>query len=290
MIDFTSMLQIFLPLALALMMFVLGMNVTVEDFKSVQQQPKAFFLGVSLQLLLLPALAWCVILVANLFIEVPLLISIGLILLAACPGGATSNVISQLSGGNSALSLSMTAFVSLVLPFILPSLFIFQASLLGSQVDRFSIPILPTTAKLLLVTVIPVFLGMTTRYISSEFCDRYKNSAEAISSWLFVVIVCLLISNNFAKLIEVGALMAVLCLSLCVLATAMTFYISKKANLDRRETKTLQIEVGIQNAAMGIFIANDLLNWSELALISLCYGVLMNIPAFYFVLRYKKSN
>ena len=290
MIDFTSTLQIFLPLGLALMMFVLGMNVTLDDFKEVKRQPKAFILGLSLQLLLLPALAWCVILVANLFIDVPLIISVGLILLAACPGGATSNAISQLSGGNSALSVSMTAFVSLVIPFILPSLFILQVSLLGQQVDKFSIPILLTMSKLLLVTVFPILLGMTTRCFASDFCQRYKSGAEVISSWLFIVIVCLLITNNFSKLIEVGALMAVLCLSLCMLAISITFYISKKTNLDRREAKTLQIEVGIQNAAMGMFIANDLLNWSDLALISLCYGVLMNIPALYFVFDYKKLS
>ena len=284
------MVQLFLPLALALMMFVLGMNVKIDDFKKITKHPKALILGVTLQLVLLPILAWVVILIAGSFVEIPKLISVGIILLAACPGGATSNTISQLAGGSSALSVSMTVIVSLIVPFILPTLFVFQISLLGKEVNEFAIPIATTTLKLLAVTVVPVLLGSLVRRYVRALTQRHRRYAEICSSWLFIVVVCLIIVSNFAKLVNVGLLMAFLCLSLCLSAIIVTFFISNKAKLTIKEIKTLQIEVGIQNAAMGIFIASDLLKWSELALVPLCYGVLMNLPVIYFVWKRKSSH
>ena len=290
MVDFNLFIQALLPVALALMMCVLGLNVSVSDFRDVKQNPKAFFIGVSLQLLLLPVLAWVVILFANSFTHVPALLSIGLILLALCPGGATSNVISQLSGGNAALSISITAVNSLITPLILPLSFAFQVSWLQQDIKAFDIPLLSTTAKLLVISIVPVLLGMVVSKFAKTFTKKHKTAAEGFSTWLFLTVVCLLIINNLTRLVEVGVLMAIMCLSLCILAMLVTVFIANKANLDRHKIKTLQVEVGIQNAAMGIFVATELLNWSELALIPLCYGVLMNIPALYLIFSRKFSN
>ena len=290
MTDFNLFTQALLPVALALMMFVLGLNVRLSDFKKITLHPKAFLIGVSLQLVLLPVLAWGIITIANSVTHVPALVSMGLILLALCPGGATSNAISQLSGGNPALSVSMTFVVSLVVPFILPALFVLQVKWLGQQIHEFDVPLLQTTVKLFIISVIPVFLGMLVTKFARQITVRHKKAAKVFSTWLFVLVVCLLIANNVSELVDVGLLAAVLCLALCISAILVTFYITNKAKLNQFEIKTLQIEVGIQNAAMGIFVAVELLNWSELALIPLCYGILMNIPALFFIFSHKYSK
>ena len=128
--------QVILPLALALMMFSMGLSLSKRDFVRVFSYPKAIVIGVLLQLLLLPAIAWGIILSANAFAPLAQVTAIGLLILAACPGGASSNIISHLSGGNGALSISMTAVVSLLIPFLLPLSLALQLSWLDG--DRHS--------------------------------------------------------------------------------------------------------------------------------------------------------
>ncbi len=191
MTEFSFYIKLLLPAALALMMFTVGLNVSVDDFKKVKQHHKAFLIGVTLQTLLPPLIAWAVIIAANGFIRIPALISAGLILTAICPGGATSNSVSQLSGGNAALSVSMTAAVSLITPLLLPALFAFQLSWLGRRVNEFDVPLLPAAMKLLAISVIPVSLGMIFSNCARSFTERYKGRAETFSIRLFLIIVCL---------------------------------------------------------------------------------------------------
>ena len=125
--------QIVLPIALALMMFSMGLTLTKGDFRRIAQFPRPVFVGVLMQMLLLPVIAWGLILFCGLWVRITDTLAMGLLILAACPGGATSNIISHLSGGDGALSISMTAIVSLLVPIIVPISLVYQLSWLAEM-------------------------------------------------------------------------------------------------------------------------------------------------------------
>lgn len=276
--------QLFLPIALALMMFSMGLALTFSDFRRVRAFPRPAILGILMQLLLPPVIAWIMILLLSLWIEVPQMLAFGILILAACPGGATSNVISHLAGGDGALSISMTAVVSLLMPFIVPVSLAYQLSWLGGDPLGIQLPIVKTIMQLLLVTVAPVLLAMALRYYWPKTIIKIEPVFRRIMGLLFFMLVVLLLLVQWPQLKQLGdfilALCIVLSLSLCIVAMAMSYWIAKQQGFDARTGKTLAVEVGIQNAGTGIFIAAVLLQSPELALIPLTYGLVMNIPAF----------
>ena len=286
--------QLILPIALALMMFSMGLALTFSDFRRVQAFPRPAILGILMQLLLLPVIAWAMILLLALWIEVPQVLAFGILILAACPGGATSNVISYLAGGDSALSISMTAVVSLLMPFILPISLAYQLSWLGGDPLGIQLPIVKTIMQLLLVTVAPVLLAMALRYYWPKTIIKVEPVFRRVMGFLFFLLVVLLLLVQWPQLKQLGDFILVLCialsLSLCIVAMGISYWIAKQQGFDRRTGKTLAIEVGIQNAGTGIFIAAVLLQNSEMALIPLTYGLVMNIPALILIILNRRTS
>lgn len=272
--------QVLLPIMLALMMFSMGLSLTTKDFKRIANYPKAAFSGILMQLMLLPAIAWGLILLLGIWVSIPPLVTFGILILAACPGGATSNVISHLAGGEGALSISMTAIVSLLIPFIIPVSLAYQLSWLGGEAISLQLPIIKTIMQLLLVTVIPVIIAMVIRHRWSAAVIKVEPVFRKGSGLLFLILVLALMIAQWEKIQQLGWQVAGLCLALCLTAMLASYLIAKLLGFDGRTTKTLSIEVGIQNAGTGIFIAAVLMNQPELALIPLTYGLVMNIPAF----------
>lgn len=276
--------QLILPIALALMMFSMGLALTFSDFRRVRAFPRPAISGILMQLLLLPVIAWAMILIVGLWIEIPQMLAFGILILAACPGGATSNVISHLAGGDGALSISMTAVVSLLMPFIVPISLAYQLTWLGGDPLGIQLPIVKTIMQLLLVTVAPVLLAMALRYYWPKTVIKIEPVFRRVMGFLFFMLVVLLLLVQWPQLKQLGDFTLLLCivlsLSLCIVAMAMSYWLAKQQGFDRRTGKTLAIEVGIQNAGTGIFIAAVLLQNPELALIPLTYGLVMNIPAF----------
>ncbi|CCN37299.1 putative Bile acid:sodium symporter [Vibrio nigripulchritudo SO65] len=277
--------QVALPVCLALMMFAMGISLTVKDFTRVIKHPKAFGLGVGLQFLVLPLLAWLLIWLFGMFVSVPLIVASGLIILAACPGGATSNIISHLAGGNGALSISMTAIVSLLTPFILPVTLAFQLALLNDSQDTpLSLPVAKTLMQLIVVTVIPVVIAMTLRAKFPKWAQRNEKRISKASTILFLLMVLSLTAVNWNKLFDSGWLVAAMCLSLSVIAMLVSYWVSNQAKLEDSNQLTLMIETSVQNAGTGMFIALALLQSPPLATVPLMYGLLMNIPAITLIL------
>jgi len=283
--------QVMLPIMLALMMFAMGLSLSVLDFKRIAKYPKAVFSGILMQLLLLPAIAWGILLFLGLWMAIPPLVALGILILAACPGGATSNVISHLAGGEGALSISMTAFVSLLIPFIIPVSLAYQFSWLGGEAINVQLPIVKTIMQLLLVTVIPVIIAMAIRHRWSAAVIKVEPAFRKGSGLLFLILVLALMIAQWEKIQQLGWQVAGLCLALCLTAMLASYLIAKLLGFDGRTKKTLSIEVGIQNAGTGIFIAAVLMNQPELALIPLTYGLVMNIPAFVLIgLNYSQKK
>jgi BASS family bile acid:Na+ symporter len=278
--------QLLLPIVLALMMLVMGLSLTLNDFRRIARYPKAALLGIVLQLLLLRLIAWSLILTIKFFIplsaELSQLLFLGLLILAACPGGATSNVISYLAGGDVALSIAMTALVSLLVPFVIPVSLAYQFSWLGAGNDEIALhlPLAKTVMQLLLVTVLPVILGMIIRHFWTNTIIKWESLVGKIAGFIFGFLILVLIVVQWPKLQAVGIGVALLCLSLCLISMLMAYAISGLVGFDYKSKKTLAIEVGFQNAGTGMFIAAVLLNRPDLALVPLMYGLVMNLPAF----------
>ena len=272
--------QLILPITLALMMLTMGLALTLADFKRIWHEPKGVLLGIILQLVLLPAIAWGLIFFAGLFIPLSSTVIVGLIILAVCPGGATSNIISHLSGGDGALSISMTAVVSLMIPFIIPFSLSYQLHWLGQESIAVQLPILKTIFQLLLVTIVPVFIGMSLRQLWPAAIIKLEPWARKASGIIFFCLVLALLLVQWPQLSAMGVSIAVLCLGLCLSSMFLAYGAAVFNRFSVKVRKTLAIEVGIQNAGTGMFIASVLLARPELALVPLMYGLVMNIPAF----------
>ncbi len=287
-VDFVT--KIFLPVALALMMFSLGTSLNWKDFRRVIEYPGAILLGIILQLLMLPLLAWMIISLCGLFTPLSTFIAAGLIVLAACPGGATSNIIAHLCGGNSALSVSMTAVTSLLIPILLPFSLLLQFSWLDQQQAQITIPVMKTLMQLLVVTVIPVVIAMRLRVRFPIHIARIEPILKKASVWLFVLMVTLLAIVQWHGVVAMGGLVAGLCLLLCISAMVMGWGCARLCGMNKADQKTLAIEIGVQNAGTGIFVAASLLHDPQLALIPLTYGLVMNIPVFLLMLVVRKRS
>jgi BASS family bile acid:Na+ symporter len=280
--------QLLLPIVLALMMLAMGLTLTLNDFRRIARYPKAALLGIVLQLLLLPLIVWCLILITQFFIplssELSQLLFFGLLILAACPGGATSNVISYLAGGDVALSISMTALVSLLVPFVIPFSLAYQFSWLGDDVISLHLPFIKTVMQLLLVTAVPVILGMIVRHYWSSTIIKWEPAVGKVTGLIFICLILALIVVQWPKLQEMGAGVALFCLSLCIISMFITYVVTGVMGFSYKVKKTLAIEVGFQNAGTGMFIAAVLLDRPTLALVPLMYGLVMNLPAFMLII------
>ncbi|WP_019614036.1 bile acid:sodium symporter family protein [Psychromonas ossibalaenae] len=275
-----TMLTIALPLALAWVMYCVGLTLTVEDFKRVALYPHKVIAALAAQLIGLPLLAYLLI---HLF-ALPEPIAAGLWLLAIAPGGASSNAISHLSGGDSALSISITAVSSLIIPVSLPlmlPLIIHDTQLV--------MPVQTAILQLAAVTIAPLIIAMTMkRYITAFWFSAFSRFAasSALCALFFTVVVTLAANAHIFSQMFTVASTAVL--ALCLSGMLLGLTVAKLLGGDKRLMKTLSIEVGIQNAGTAIFVAVVQLQRPELALTPLLYGILMNIPAMLLIYRNKR--
>ncbi|WP_028866217.1 bile acid:sodium symporter family protein [Psychromonas aquimarina] len=277
-----TMLTIALPLALAWVMYCVGLTLTVNDFKRVALYPRKITAALAAQLIGLPLLAYLLI---QLF-SLPEPIAAGLWLLAIAPGDASSNAISHLSGGDSALSITITAVSSLIIPFSLP---LMLPLIIDSS--SFVMPVKTAVLQLAAVTIMPLGIAMTMRrYITASWFAGFRSFAESSALWaLFFTVVVTLAANSkiFNQLFTIASTAAVL---LCLSGMLLGLTVAKLLGGDKRLIKTLSIEVGIQNAGTAIFAAVVLLQKPELALTPLLYGILMNIPAMLLIYRNKRRT
>ncbi|MEH6531239.1 MAG: bile acid:sodium symporter [Photobacterium frigidiphilum] len=276
-----TMLTIALPLALAWMMYCVGLTLTLADFKRVATFPSKVLAGLTAQLIGLPLLAYALI---HLF-ALPEPIAAGLWLLALAPGGASSNAITHLSGGDTALSISMTAVSSLIIPISLP----LMLPLVLSD-TQLVMPVKMAILQLTAVTFVPVMIGMIMkRYIKAIWFISFTTftGRSSLLALFFTVTITLAANTKvFNQLFSVASITAVV---LCLGGMILGVIVAKALRGDKTLVKTLAIEVGIQNAGTAIFVAVVQLQRPELALTPLLYGVLMNIPALLIIHRNKRQ-
>lgn len=271
--------ELFLPLALGFIMFALGLTLVVDDFRRLLTRPRAVLVGLLGQILVVPALAWAIALAWGLSAEM----AVGLMILAACPGGASSGLLTHLARGDTALSITLTAITSVAAVATVP--FVVDLSLRQFMNSGASIefPLAAMVRGVFLLTTVPVVLGMGLRAWRPAFTARIERAAGRIATSLFVLIVVATFASQRQVLAEnLGSLgPAAALLNLLVIGAG--FALAAAARLDRRDRIAVATECGLQNAGLGIFIASALLHSPAMTVPSVVYALVMNLGAIAFV-------
>ncbi|MEZ4373027.1 MAG: bile acid:sodium symporter family protein [Polyangiaceae bacterium] len=260
-----------LPLALFVIMLGMGMSLVPADFGRVVKKPKAVAVGISLQMIVLPLLGLGVIKLFGLTGAM----AVGLFVLALSPGGTTSNMLSYLSKGDIALSITLTAVVSLVTPFSIPLLLAPALEHFMTAGQAIKLPIAKTIVTLLAITALPVGLGMFIRSRAPGFALRSETAVKWLSLLFLALVIAGIMRENWEKLPGFFAQAGLSSLTLNVSALILGFFVSKGMRLGRDQSVTIGIEVGIQNGTTALFITGEILKNAEMGIPPAIYSLIM---------------
>ncbi|MDA8844210.1 bile acid:sodium symporter family protein [Candidatus Pelagibacter bacterium] len=274
------------PIALALIMLALGLGLSLENFANVIKQPKDFLVGLICQLILLPIIAFILIKILNTSPE----LAIGVMIIAAAPGGVTSNVLTKFANGDVALSVSLTAIISLVSIITVPFIVFKSADLLNINYQSAEISMIGISMKMFLVVTFPVFIGMLIRKFATNFISSKEQLIQRISVFLFaLVFLAILIEekgNIIPYLAEAGLITLILNLTMMILG----FYIAKKFASGIAQRKCISLECGLQNGTLAIFVSTQIFDNSAYLVPTATYALIMFITSIIFVFIVKKSS
>ena len=273
------------PICLALIMLGLGLGLSVKDFTRVLTAPKDFFVGFFSQLVILPIVALAIAIILDL--STP--IAVGLMIIAAAPGGVTSNVLTKFANGDVALSISLTAVTSLVCIITIPIIVISSASILGVTIDK-EISVIGIALKMALVVTVPVIIGIIIRGFFENFILSKINLINKITGWLFVIVfIAIWIEekdNIFTYLVQAG--LAVLILNIAMMTLA--YFIAKKFVSGIAQQKCIALECGLQNGTLAVFVATLIFDDVAYIVPTGAYALLMYITGFIFIYILRKNN
>ncbi|MDN3448057.1 bile acid:sodium symporter family protein [Psychrobacter sp. APC 3281] len=277
-----------LPLALAYIMFTLGAGLKLSDFKVIAKYPKAFFVGLINQVVLVPLVALAVVLVT----APPPAIAFGIMLISFCPGGVTSNMLTYYAKGNVALSIALTGVVSILSVITLPILITLAFDhFMKDQAN--SISAIKIGLVMFLLTTLPVSLGMLARHRFTDFMVRRSSLLNGLASIFFVLIVFAAIASNWQLLQSQFTQIGLELIFIIAILFAISILISKVLKLSWFDTKTISIETSIQNSTTAITLAPIIMGVSTLPVIALpaaLYGVLMYVVALPVIFLIKNKN
>ena len=273
------------PFALALIMFGLGLGLTTTDFSRVIKNPKDFFVGFFSQLILLPIVALGLVFLLNL----PTTIAVGLMIVAAAPGGVTSNILTKFANGDVALSVTLTAATSLVCILSVPFVVINSANIIGVSISS-DISITKVALKMALVVTVPVLFGMIIRKMFSNFILSKINLIDKLSGILFVIVFTAIYieerNNILAYILQAG--LAVLILNIVMMTLA--FLIAKKFTSGISQQKCIAIEGGLQNGTVAVFVATLIFDDVAFIIPTAAYALIQYLTGFLFIALLRKSN
>ena len=281
------LISVVLPLGLAFIMFTLGVGLTPADFARVGQRPLAFFIGALNQSILLPLVTFLCVLAFGIRAEM----AVGFMILAACPSGVTSNVISKLAKGDVALSVSLTAVISLASVVTVPLILgLSMGYFMGDAAPE--IDITKTAVTMFALTVVPVTLGLGARAVAPAAMTRAEPKLSAVATILFAVIVLAALAANWALFVENIVVIGPALLVLLAALTTIGFVVPRLLGRSVTEAKTISVETGVQNSTLGIAVAAIIVGgeggFTAYALPSAVYGILMYLIILPVVLKYRR--
>ncbi len=277
--------SVLLPLALILVLFGMGMSLTISDFKRVIRSPLASAVGLGCQLVLLPLVAFALTWILGIRGET----AVGMMLLAACPGGPTSNLISHLSKGDGALSVTLTAVSSVVAVLTIPWIVgLSMTHFLGVGAE-IQLPFLKTLLQLFVVTILPIGLGMIIRAAKPTFANRMAKPANVISLVFLgvVILIAVLREKDLAGQFRVAGPGAV---TLNILTMVLGFFVAKLCRLPRPQQITISIEAGIQNGTLALAIALGILTNPNIAMPAVVYSLFMFVSGAFMIFRFGRAS
>lgn len=284
-----ALTQIALPIAIILIMVGVGLSLVPADFKRVFLQPKAFFLGFICQMILLPLFAFGIIALSGLEGE----LAIGLFILALCPGGATSNLYTYLAKGDVGLSVSLTSVIGFITPFSIPLFAAWAIGYYGSDGQQFELPIVKTWLTLMVVTVIPVTIGM---FLRSKWQTLAKRAERFVSWFSIAVLVLVIVSIGISqgdKWIEYTIAAGPAAISLNISTMLLGYFAGRFFLHQEAQSRAITLEVGLQNGTLTLLITQGILESSAMSVAPSVYSVFMFLSASvftYLVLKKDKNT
>jgi bile acid:Na+ symporter, BASS family len=268
--------DLMLPLSLGIIMLGMGLSLTPGDFKRVVLYPKAAAIGFINQILILPAVGFLLVLIFGLQ---SLYLAVGIMVLAACPGGPTSNLISHISKGDTALSITLTAISSLVAVITIPLIINFSLSYFLNQGEYIPLPVFDTIIKLTIITLLPVSIGMYIRAKAKVFAGKMEKPVKIVSGLLLFLIIFAAINTNkdifVSSFVDVGPI----ALTLNVLMLLIGYLSARLFKLNLAQSVSISVESGIQNGTLGIMIASTLLHNDVMAISPAIYSLIMFVTS-----------
>ena len=278
--------SVLLPLILAFIMFSLGLGLTVDDFRRIFTQPRALLVGVVCHFVILPLACFGLLSLWGL----TGVFAVGFMVLAACPTGSTSNLLTYLARGDVALALSFTAVASVATIFTLPLIVTWALGHYLGAARAVNVPVGLMMGQVALVLGVPVSLGMLARHRWSAWALRFEPRATRIATVLFVLIVVAAVAKNWALLGDNFTSLAPFAVVLNVGMLCVGFGVAWLARLSRSQSITLGIETAVQNAALALVIASTVLKDDAMAIPGALYGVLMYVGGLVFALTMRRLN
>lgn len=264
--------SVVLPVSLAVIMFGMGLSLVIGDFRRVFKYPKAAFIGLSNQLILLPLIGFALALIFNLSPAM----AVGLMIIAACPGGPTSNLITHISKGDIALSISLTAISSLITVFTIPIILSFSLAYFtydsGVQIE---LPIIETILQIMVITIIPVSIGMIIRHYNEKFADKMERPMRIASTVIFIAVLTGIILANRESLVSHIKNVGTVTLLLNIITMTIGYYSARFFSLNTKQSISITIESGIQNGTLAIVIATTILKQADMSIPPAVYSLLM---------------
>ena len=279
-------IDIFLPLALAFIMFALGLGLTGTDFLRVLKQPKDFLIGAISQIILLPIIAFILINIWSISPE----LTIGVMIIAAAPGGVTSNILTSFAKGDVALSISLTAIISLLSVITVPFIIITSLNLLDLNNVSQNISLTNMALSMFLIVTLPVILGMIIKKILSNFALNFEPIAKKISIFLFILVLIGAILAEKNNVITYFAQAGLITLVLNIVMMIVAFYVAQLLGSGIAQKKCIAIECGLQNGTLAIFLATTLFGGGVYLIPAATYSLIMFVTSLIFVFIIKKID
>ena len=274
------------PIALALIMLGLGTSLKIDDFLRVFRYPKDFFVGLFCQMIILPIIAFLLIKIIN----IPTEIALGVMIIAAAPGGVTSNILTKFANGDVALSISLTAIISLISIFSVPFIIFFSADLLNIDYVQKNISILSISLKMFFVVTIPVIIGMIIRHYANNFVLDKTKTIQRISVGLFIIVFISIYIEEWDKIVNFLIKAGTISLILNITMMTVGFYIAKFFASGIAQQKCISLECGLQNGTLAVFVGTQLFDEIVYMVPTAAYALIMMITSILFLLLIRKLN
>jgi BASS family bile acid:Na+ symporter len=274
------------PIALALIMLGLGLGLTKQDFTRVIKTPKDFLIGLISQLIILPIVAFVLI---KFFGTTPE-IALGVMIIAAAPGGITSNILTKFANGDVALSISLTAIISILSIITVPLIVFTSADLLGISFASENINITSTALKMALVVAVPVLIGMIIRNFAENFISSRTSLINKITGFLFLIVFIAIWFEERENIFNYLAQAGLVVLNLNIVMMAIAYYLAKKFASGIQQVKCISLECGLQNGTLAVFVATEISSEIIYLIPTAAYALIMYITGFIFIWFLRKSD